>query len=412
MIPLVLKNCRVFDGHSEELLENRSLVIEGQHIAGITENSETPSGASHVIDVGGKTVMPGLIDAHVHVMAEQVNLTNNDNTSRTAAILFAKDFMESALQRGFTSLRDAGGADFTLVDAVDRDLIKGPRLFCSGYAISQTGGHGDFRDKNQHLYDACACTYVGGISKIADGVDQVRAMVRDQLRLGASQIKLMLSGGVASPSDPIWMLQFSDDEIAAAVDEATRSRTYVMGHAYSAEAIARVVKLGVRTIEHGNLIDHKAARIVKENEAFVVPTLATYWGIQKEGRELGMSDETMRKNDKVLDAGTAALETCQAAGAELGFGTDLLGSLHRYQTEEFVIRSEVMSPVDVLRSATSINAKILNREAELGCIAPGALADVIVIDGNPLEDMKLFTADGENVHIVIKNGRLCKNLSA
>lgn len=410
MTDLILNRCRIYDGVGDELTDERAVVIEGSRIKGISETPVLKSDAADSMDLGGKTLMPGLIDAHVHVLAQAVNLSRNDEASPTTAVLFGKNFMEASLARGFTSLRDAGGADFTMADAVDQGLINGPRLFCSGFAISQTGGHGDFRNKHNHLYDTCACSYIGGLSRIADGVDQVRALARDQLRLGATQIKLMLSGGVSSPSDPIWMLQYSDEEIVAAVEEANRSRTYVMGHAYTAEAISRAVKLGVRTIEHGNLVDAEAAALVRDHNAFIVPTLATYYAMQKEGSAFGMDARALAKNEQVLESGVAAVEICETAGVMLGFGTDLLGSLHKYQTDEFRIRGEVQDAADVLRSATSVNAKILNCDGELGCIAPGALADLIVVDGNPLEDLGVFTADGENVHVVIKNGKVVKNI--
>ncbi len=410
MTDLVLNQCRIFDGRRDELTDESTIVIEGGRIKEISDSPVLKSEGAKIIDLGGKTLMPGLIDAHVHVLAQEVNLSRNDEASPTAAVLFAKNFMEASLNRGFTSLRDAGGADFTLADAVDRGLINGPRLFYSGYAISQTGGHGDFRNKHNHLHDTCACSYVGGISRIADGVSQIRALVRDQLRLGATQIKLMLSGGVSSPSDAVWMLQYSDEEIIAAVEEAAHSRTYVMGHAYTPEAISRAVKLGVRTIEHGNLVNAEAAALVRDHNAFIVPTLATYYAMQKEGDIFGMDAGALAKNEQVLESGVAAIEICERVGVELGFGTDLLGSLHNYQSDEFHIRAEVQHPVDILRSATSVNAKILNRDNELGCVAPGALADLIVVDGNPLEDLGVFTADGERVHIVIKNGRIVKDI--
>ncbi len=230
--------------------------------------------------------MPGLIDAHVHVLAQDADLSRTDQVSTTDRILHAKHMMEAALSRGFTAFRDAGGADFTIAEAVENDLIKGPRLYYSGFALSQTGGHGDFRINSDHLYDTCACSYSGAISSIADGVDEVRKAAREQLRLGATQVKLMASGGVMSPSDPIWMVHYSDNEIAAAVEEARRRRTYVMAQAYTGEAISRIVQLGVRTVEHGNLIDADGAKLVKQNDAFVVPTLSTYYAMQKKGQRL------------------------------------------------------------------------------------------------------------------------------
>ena len=387
MTVTIFKNCTIFDGNSPECLEGQSVVIEGERIREITANPIAFANACE-IDVSGKTLMPGLIDAHVHVNSHKVNLTDNDETPGAIRALHAKIFMEAALQRGFTSLRDAGGADKPIADALALGLIDGPRLFYSGRALSQTGGHGDFR--HPQPMDGCACAYAGSISVIADGVDAVRTAAREELRCGAHQIKIMASGGVASPSDPVWMLQYTDQEILAAVEEAKRHRTYVMAHAYTPEAITRCLELGVRSIEHGNLINAKAAKLVAEKQAFVVPTLATYHALAEQGRDRGFPSDSLRKVEQVKNAGLEALSICKQEKASMGFGSDLLGSLHRYQCSEFMLRAEVLSPLDILRSATVVNAELLNKGGDLGVIAPNALADLIIVDGNPLSNLGVF----------------------
>lgn len=402
----IFRNCNVFDGESAELLESRSVVVEDACIREISSRPPTIRGA-HEMDLKGKTLMPGLIDAHVHVNAHRVNLQHNDELPPAIRALHAKAFMEAALHRGFTSLRDAGGADRPIYDAVASGLIRGPRLFFSGRAISQTGGHGDFRGPVQA---GCACTYAGSISVIADGADAVRKAAREELRCGSHQVKVMASGGVASPSDSIWMLQYSDQEISAAVEEAQRHATYVMAHAYTPEAITRCLHLGVRSIEHGNLIDAETARLAVEKRAFIVPTLATYFALAEYGREAGFTEASLDKVQQVKEAGLESLSVCEQAGTPMGFGTDLLGSLHRYQCEEFRLRAQVQSPLAILRSATSINARILNQAGKLGVIAEGALADLIVVDGNPLTDLQVFSERGERVLLVMKNGIVCKTL--
>ena len=406
MTVTIFKNCTLFDGHSPDVLEGQYVVVEDTRICEISAKPMSVANARE-IDLYGKTLMPGLIDAHVHVNAHKVNLTDNDETPRAIRALHAKVFMEAALQRGFTSLRDAGGADREIYDALALGLIHGPRLFYSGHALSQTGGHGDFR--HPHPTEGCACAYVGAISVIADGVDAVRTAAREELRRGAHQIKIMASGGVASPADPIGMLQYTDEEILAAVEEAQRCGTYVMAHAYTPEAITRCIRLGVRSIEHGNLIDAATAQLVAEKQAFVVPTLVTYQALAKHGRDWGFPEDSLQKVQQVQSAGLEALAICEQAGAQMGFGTDLLGSLHHYQCEEFNLRAQVLSFLSILRSATSVNAKLLNQSGELGVIAPGALADLIVVDGNPLADVSCFTEQGEHIQLVMKNGQICKN---
>jgi imidazolonepropionase-like amidohydrolase len=322
---------------------------------------------------------------------------------------YSRGFLEASVQRGFTTIRDAGGADYGLARAIDSGLIAGPRLFYSGRALSQTGGHGDFRPYEQgHL---CSCGLGAKVfSRIVDGVPEVRRAARDELRKGASQIKIMASGGVASPSDPAWVLQFSEEEIRAAVWEAHSWRTYVMAHAYTPEAIRRCVEYGVRSIEHGNLIDAATAAYVVEQGAFVVPTLCTYDALHKYGPALGFPKVSLDKVDSVRAAGLEALDLLRAAGAKIGFGTDLLGAMHEHQLSEFAIRAQVLPAAEILRQATSINAELLNRSGELGVVAAGALADLIVVDGDPIADIGLLSGQGEAVLLVMRGGEICKNL--
>jgi len=308
------------------------------------------------------------------------------------------------LQRGFTTIRDAAGADGGLAEAVEQGLVRGPRIFPSGSALTQTGGHGDVRPRTQSVV-TCACCEGGiNLSRIADGVTECRRAARDELRKGATQIKIMSSGGVASPYDPIWNLQYSEEEVRAIVEEAQAWHTYVMAHAYSPEAIRRSIDFGVRSIEHGNLIDRATAEHVAGADAFVVPTLATYDALHRDGRELGFTEANMAKLGEVREAGLHSLEILRAAGVKLGFGTDLLGPMHRYQSREFVIRAEAMAPFDIIRSATAVNAELLNRAGELGVITPGACADLIAIDGNPLSDISLLDGQGDHLTHIMKDG--------
>ena len=294
--------------------------------------------------------------------------------------------------------------------AVANGLIAGPRVFFSGKALSQTGGHGDFRPLEGAGLGGCLCCQ-GSLSmtRIADGVAAVREAARDELRRGATQIKIMASGGVASPSDPIWNLQYAEEEMRAIVWEARSWRTYVMAHAYTAEAIARCVEYGVRSIEHGNLIDAETARLCAERDVYVVPTLATYDALHRVGGDLGFPEASLRKLDAVRGAGLEALEILRAAGVKMGLGTDLLGEMHRFELDEFKIRARVLPAHEILCSATSINAEILNQEGELGVVAAGALADLIVVDSDPLADISALAGEGETVRLVMKGGALFKD---
>jgi imidazolonepropionase-like amidohydrolase len=400
---VLLENARLLDAEAGELRDGASVLVEGERIVEVSERGIRAADARR-IDVAGRTLMPGLIDAHVHCAITTLNLGAMTSKPTTLVAHEAGRILTSMLRRGFTTVRDAGGADWGLAQAVDRGLVEGPRIFYSGRVLSQTGGHGDFspREEPPRL---CAChIHPSGFSHVADGVAAVRKAEREELRRGATQVKIMASGGVASPSDPIWNLQYSPEEMRAIVEEAEGWRTYAMAHAYTPEAIRRAVDAGVRTIEHGNLIDRATAEHMRARGAFLVPTLVTYFAIDELGRKLGFPAVSQAKVKDVLDQGLASLEIARVAGVPMGFGTDLLGETHDQQSREFQIRAEVLSAADVIRSATVVNARILNREGELGVIAPGALADLLIVDGNPLESLSLLAEPHKHLRMVMKAG--------
>jgi imidazolonepropionase-like amidohydrolase len=247
------------------------------------------------------------------------------------------------------------------------------------------------------------------VSRVADGVPDVIKAARDELRKGADHIKIMVSGGVASQLDPLESLQYRVDEIEAAVDEATRWGTYVCAHAYSARAIERAVKAGVRTIEHGNLIDAPTAALMAERDAFLVPTLVTYDSMKRRGPEYGMSSASLAKNELVLAAGLRSLEICREAGVKIGFGSDLLGQLQNDQCGEFTLRAEAMSAQEIIRSATLVNAEIVRHAGKLGELVPGAFADLLVVDGDPYRDLGVFRGDGGQLAAIMVNGKFVRN---
>ena len=409
MAAFIFADCAVLDGTRNERREDHHVLVEGGHIREVSDRP-IKSASAETIELGGRTLMPGLIDAHVHVLAVDAVLARLSDRPVTLLTLQAVKVLEGMLQRGFTTIRDAAGADGGLAEAVEEGLVRGPRIFPSGMALSQTGGHGDIRPRTQPV-DACACCAGGlALSRIADGVAECRRAARDELRKGATQIKIVASGGVASPYDPIWNLQYSEEEVCAIVEEARAWHTYVMAHAYSPEAIRRSIDFGVRSIEHANLIDRATAEHVAGADAFVVPTLVTYDALHRFGPELGFPEVSMGKLSEVREAGLNSLEILQRAGVKIGFGTDLLGPMHRCQSREFVIRSEVMSPFDIIRSATIVNAELLNRAGEIGTIASGARADLIAVDGDPLADISLLDGQGEQITHIMKDGVFYKRL--
>jgi imidazolonepropionase-like amidohydrolase len=405
MASVIFANCAILDGNRSERREDHHVLVEDGRIREVADRP-LKSEAAESVDLRGETLMPGLIDAHVHVVAVDQMLARLAEQPLSLVTLQAARVLEGMLRRGFTTVRDAGGADGGLAEAVEKGLVDGPRIFPSGRALSQTGGHGDLRPRSREVsVVACACCEAGaGLARIADGISECRRAARDELRKGATQIKIMASGGVASPWDPVWNLQFSEGEVRAIVEEAHAWHTYVMAHAYSSAAIRRSVDFGVRSIEHGNLIDAATAEHVAAAGAFVVPTLVTYDAMHRFGRELGFPEVSLQKLGDVREQGLRSLELMQRARVKIGFGTDLLGPMHRHQSHEFTLRAEAMKPFDIIRSATIVNAELLNRAGELGVVAPGARADLVAVDGDPLADLSMLGKEGRHLSHIMKDG--------
>lgn len=358
--------------------------------------------SAQILNTAGKYVLPGLIDAHVHVTAATADLGGLTTWSPSYVALHAARLMSDMLSRGFTTVRDCAGADFGLHDAQAEGLLRGPRLFFCGKALSQTGGHGDTRARGTSVYDSHPCC--AGLGRLADGVDAVRAAARDELRKGAHHIKVMCSGGVASPTDRVDSTQYSMEELQAAVQEATAANRYVTAHAYTARAINRALDAGIRGIEHGNLLNEESVRLFTRHDAYLVPTLVTYWSLQKEGRDFGLPQSSWEKVSDVLDAGLHAMESAANGKVNIVYGTDLLGGMQRHQSREFHIRAEVQPAIDVIRAATVNAARLLQREGTLGEIVPDALADLIVLDEDPLENLAVLAEN--RIQTVVQGGRV------
>ncbi|HEY9320468.1 MAG TPA: amidohydrolase family protein [Achromobacter sp.] len=407
MKPVVVKNCKILNTRSLVLEDAANVLIEDGMISRISADDLTVPDAE-VVDAKGMTLMPGMIDCHVHVVASSFNLGRVAALPNALALLRALPIMQGMLDRGFTSVRDAGGADWALAQAVLDGVVDGPRLFCSGKALSQTGGHGDFRPRNDEL-DPCPCSVkIGNIGRVVDGVDNCRLAVREEILKGATQIKVMASGGVASPNDPIQNLGFSESELIAIVEEASNANTYVMAHAYTPRAITRAVRCGVRTIEHGNLVDREAAEVMKEHGAYMVPTLITYEGLANDGERYGLPADSVKKIATVRTQGLKALEILDEVGVKMGYGSDLLGETHYMQADELPLRARVLGNAKVIQQATLIGAEILNQEGLLGEVREGAHADLLLVDGNPLDDIALLTQP-DSIKLIMNRGLLHKN---
>jgi imidazolonepropionase-like amidohydrolase len=404
MTALLFRNFALLDVVDGVLRSGYQVLVRDGRIEAV-EHGLIAAQDAEEIDLGGRTLMPGLIDCHVHMAPGAV--LNQPRLPLSFVAARGVMWLRQMVNRGFTTARDAGGADAGYRQAVERGISVGPRLFVAGRAISQTGGHGDKRWPSE---DGCACgASTGSLARIADGVPEVRKAVRDELRMGADHIKVMAGGGVSSASDSIGHLQYSDEEMRAIVDEARRQNTYCMAHVYTAEGIRRAVELGIRTIEHGNFLDEDAARTMAAHGAFLVPTLVTYRVDGANGKAIGFTDETIAKNTEVLSAGTRSLEIAAAAGVRIAYGTDLAYSPKLHQPEEFLVRAEVQAPADILRSATVIGAEVLRMEGKIGVVAPGAYADLLVVDGNPLENLGVLQNEGHHMAAILKDGRFVKN---
>ena len=408
MQTLLFKNAALLDPARSELLPDHDVLVEDGLIKEVSDRP-LQAASARVIDLKGKTLMPGLIDLHVHVIAVELNLAQQVSMPNVLVTFRSAPILRGMLRRGFTTVRDAGGAGHAFKQAVELGLVQGPRLFVSGRALSQTGGHGDMRSRSDFLNDdsPCpCCVRVGALARVADGVDAVRRAVRQELQMGADQIKIMASGGVASPTDPVGAWGYSEDEIRAIVAEARGRQTYVLAHAYTAEAIARAVRCGVRTIEHGNLVDADTARLMAQSQAFAVPTLVTYEALATEGGDFGLPPESVAKISQVRDAGLRSLEIYRDAGVKMGYGSDLLGPSQRLQSDEFRLRAEVLGPQAVIASATLVGAEVLGMQGKLGCITPGAMADLLVVDGDPLRDVSCLLGQGERIPLVVQGGKV------
>lgn len=392
---LTITNALIFDGSSPVLIEGSIVMRDG-----VIEDVGDVAPVGEVIDARGKVVVPGLIDAHFHAYAVGLGGFEVERGPLSYAALVGAQRLGAALKRGFTTVRDVAGGDIGLAKAVREGVFASPRYLFTGPALSQTGGHGDPRAEDLDL-----CFSHGHMCDVVDGVDDLRKAVRDRFRTGSHAIKIMTSGGVVSLTDPIRVPQYSAEEIQAVTEEAARRNSYVAAHAYSPEAIRHSVENGVRSIEHGNLLDAQTAALMADHGSFLVPTLAAYYAMDRFGEELGLHPVSQAKNAEVLSAGKTAIELALAAGVKVGFGSDLMGALETEQLAGVRLQVQAAGMLETLRSMTSVNSELL-QDPLIGRIGAGAHADVLILDGNPFEDPAVLWDEGRS-RTVIQAGRVC-----
>ncbi|KAM3164707.1 Amidohydro-rel domain-containing protein [Lachancea thermotolerans] len=408
-----IKNANLVDVREGVTKPGAHIFTSGGFITNICfsdhEADKWTSDKFEIIDATGKFVMPGLFDNHVHVTSVpgETDLSKTLNMPKTRALMRVRHKLEGALARGFTTLRDCGGAESYIKAAVIEGSVIGPRLLTCGHAISQTGGHGDMRpaDLPGEAFDSCSC-HMNDLGVVADGAAECYKVAREELRRGADFIKIMAGGGVASPTDKITNLQFCDDEVTALVKVAKTYNTYVTAHAYTPEAIKACVSYGVKGIEHGNLLDEETAQLMAKAGCYLTPTLVTYKIMASDQFSTFLSGSNREKNTQVLYRGIEALRIAKKNGVKICYGSDLLGSLGGYQTQEFFIRGRYLSAHEVLLSATITPAQMNGLQDQIGEIKPGFIADMLLMNSNPLENITVLDEPESNLVFVMKEGRV------
>jgi imidazolonepropionase-like amidohydrolase len=405
----VFTNAFLIDCTGADPAEGAAVVVEDGRIKEVAANGAVGPlpGRVTTFDLAGRTLMPGLTDAHVHICAVTENITDQHRHYPPSYIAArAMKRAEECLLQGFTTVRDAGGADYGFRLLLEEGHFPGPRLLVSGNYISQTGGHGDKRRRSEWTDPIDCC--VGMVGFIADGPDAVRRAARENIRRDVDQIKIMASGGAMSPSDELDTTQFTVAEMRAAVEEAQAVGKYVLSHAYSDTAVRRAIEAGVRSIEHGNLIREAAAQAIKDADAFLVPTMVTYEAIYREGKRYGIGDHQIAKIDLARQQSIQGLTHAYKAGCKIGSGSDLLGDMATQRAVEFELKAQVMKPMEVLLSATKVNAELFRLTDKIGSVTPGKYADLIVLEGNPLKNLRAFQ-NQDNLKIIMKGGRVYKH---
>ena len=409
MSQIVFKNFSLLDPRWDEARGGYEVLVEGEIIKEVSAKPIKARNAQVVNGGGKRTLMPGLIDCHVHVFLTEVNIRNLESVPLTLLTAKSAELMRGMIDRGFTTVRDTGGADWGIKTAVEIGPSPGPRLFISARAMADRRAQ---RFAPPHATSGRALRLLqrhgllhGDRRRAGRGAQAGARADAPGRRPGEDHVL----GRRRPPYDPLDSLQFSEAEIAAATDEAKNFGRYVLAHAYTPEAITRAMNNGVRTIEHGNLIDEKSAKLLKSKGGYMIANLVTYFSMKERAAQFGMTADMLAKNDIVLEGALRSLEICKKAGVKVGYGTDLLGALQVDQSLEFIHRAKVLKPIEIIRQATIIGAEILRMDGKLGVVAPGAYADLIAIDGNPLKKLELFLDQGKHLPMIMKAGKFHKN---
>jgi imidazolonepropionase-like amidohydrolase len=411
-VSLVFEHATLLDCTGRDPRPQTRVVVEDGRITRIGPSSG-PAGPrdAPVIDCQGRTLMPGLLDAHVHLASVDLDPMAEVLTPPAVLALRIARQIEATLDAGFTTVRDAGGLDWGFKEAVRLGLVRGPRLFISGAFISQTGGHGDHRARNSRD----PFPVIPGLTSesiLVDGADQVRRAAREVLRRGADQVKVMASGGAASPSDELDHVQFSVEELAAAVDAAAAVGSYVLAHAYAPRAIQNCLKAGIRSIEHGNFLDEATAdQMLRAGEVFLVPTVITYELLSAREAGDGWTPDMVRKIRQGLTGAYDSLGLAYEKGLKIGSGSDVLAELQGEKGKEIACQARVMGAMNAIIAATRTNAALMRIGDEVGTLEEGKRADMIVLDADPIKDPMVF-AQAERVRIVVLGGEIVKDLDA
>lgn len=412
---VLFKNVKVFDGRSKTLSKSTDVLIHDNKIEKIMANI-TPQDDDIVIDGKGNTLMPGFIDSHAHLMF-QIPITDAAGADRYYHGYVATQSAETYLMNGFTSVRDVAGNSFSLKKAIDKDLLVGPRIYPSGPMISQTSGHADHRSANSKpilLGGDWSIFNKYGHTLVVDGVPEVLRGVRETLRRGASQIKIAVGGGTGSEYDPLDVVQFTDDEIKAAVEAAKDWNTYVLAHVYNSDGIKRAIEQGVKCIEHANLVDEKTMKLMKKHDVWLSPQVIVYTYHPN-----GYTEDQKRKHDQAFAGIDAMFKVAKKIGFDnIVFGTDIITSpeVLARMNDEFIERKRWFSSAEILKQATSKSAELLalsgNRNpypGKLGVVEEDALADLLLIKGNPIEKLEILTNPNDNLLVIMKDGKIYKN---
>lgn len=413
---VLFQNVSVFTGSSEKLLTHQYVLVQGNRIASISAIPPEIPADTQVIDGTGKTLIPGLIDVHVHLIFGALTMRDMMTPDVQPEDLYAKVYESSkqTLLQGFTSVRDVGGPVFALQKAIDAGTVQGPRIWPSGAMISQTSGHGDLRtpdERSRRFFGPISRAENFGATFIADGRDEVLTAVRENLRFGASQIKLMAGGGTSSAYDPVDVTQYTFDEMKAAVESAEDWGTYVTVHAYTPRAIQRAIKAGVKCIEHGQLLDVETLRLIKKHKVW----LSTQYLVEDTP---DMDPLRRAKRKPVIDGQKTLWPLAKKMKIQLAWGTDFLFEpwLNAERNAYLVKLNTWFTPFEILKMATYDNGRLLalsgNRSpypGTVGVIQVGALADLILVDGNPLADISLIAQPEAKFWVIVKDGRIVKN---